>query len=73
MPAASMSVAAPCRRSCSRIGGSPEAATRRSITGDGDWADPPKEFSEDPAVVKLCSDAFEAVWERAVDHEKYTV
>ena len=43
------------------------------FTGDGDWADPPKEFSEDPAVVKLCSDAFEAVWERAVDHEKYTV
>lgn len=43
------------------------------FTGDGDWASPPKEFSEDPAVVKLCSDAFEAVWERAVGHEKYTV
>lgn len=43
------------------------------FTGDGDWAVPPKEFSEDPAVVELCSDAFEAVWERAVDHEKYTV
>jgi hypothetical protein len=43
------------------------------FTGDGDWAEPPKEFSEDPSVVKLCSDAFGAVWERAVDHDKYTV
>ncbi|ULR50935.1 DUF6879 family protein [Streptomyces deccanensis] len=43
------------------------------FTGDGDWADPPKEFSEDPAVVKLCANAFEAVWGRAVDHAKYTV
>ncbi|MFI1965387.1 DUF6879 family protein [Streptomyces pathocidini] len=28
---------------------------------------------EDPAVVKLCASAFEAVWERAVDHETFTV
>ncbi|CAL9545201.1 DUF6879 family protein [Streptomyces sp. NPDC090994] len=42
------------------------------FTGDGDWADPPKEFSEDPGVVKLCSDAFETVWERGIDHAEYT-
>ncbi|MGW1886553.1 DUF6879 family protein [Streptomyces sp. NPDC001970] len=41
------------------------------FTGDGDWAG--HEFSEDPAVVKLCSSAFEAVWERGIDHEQYTV
>jgi hypothetical protein len=26
---------------------------------------------EDPAVVKLCSAAFEAVWERGIDHAEY--
>ncbi len=25
----------------------------------------------DPAVIKLCAAAFEAVWERAIDHENY--
>ncbi|EKX63923.1 hypothetical protein Sipo8835_36915 [Streptomyces ipomoeae] len=39
------------------------------FTGDGDWAG--HEFNEDPAVVKMVSDAFEAVWERAIPHEKY--
>jgi hypothetical protein len=29
------------------------------------------EMSEDPAVVKLCAAAFEAVWERAIDHKDY--
>ncbi|MDT0343091.1 DUF6879 family protein [Streptomyces litchfieldiae] len=43
------------------------------FTGDGDWADPPKEFSEDPVVVQLCASAFEAVWQRAIDHEKFAV
>ncbi|AVH93704.1 hypothetical protein C5L38_00205 [Streptomyces sp. WAC00288] len=43
------------------------------FTGDGEWASPPKKFSQDPAVVTLCASAFETVWERAVDHEKYTV
>ncbi|MDX6745096.1 DUF6879 family protein [Actinocorallia sp. A-T 12471] len=28
-------------------------------------------LSEDPAVVKQCAAAFEAVWERAVPHESY--
>jgi hypothetical protein len=29
------------------------------------------EMSDDPAVVKLCAASFEAVWERAIDHEVY--
>ncbi|WP_431775741.1 DUF6879 family protein [Streptomyces cucumeris] len=41
------------------------------FAGDGDWAG--HEYSEDPAVVRLCASAFEAVWERGVDHEKFTV
>ncbi|MBO3682337.1 DUF6879 family protein [Streptomyces sp. NEAU-YJ-81] len=41
------------------------------FTGTGDWAG--KEHTEDPDVVALCADAFEAVWQRAVPHEKYTV
>lgn len=43
------------------------------FTGDGDWADPGFEITEDPAAVRLCASAFETVWERAVPHEKYTV
>ncbi|WP_282206030.1 DUF6879 family protein [Kitasatospora fiedleri] len=43
------------------------------FTGDGDWADPRFSYTEDPAVVKLCTTAFDAVWERAVPHEQYTV
>ncbi|MEU4301916.1 DUF6879 family protein [Kitasatospora aureofaciens] len=43
------------------------------FTGTGAWADPRVEMREDPAVAKLCADAFEAVWERGIDHEKYTV
>jgi hypothetical protein len=31
------------------------------------------EIEDDPAIVKLCTDAFEAVWERAVPHEQYQV
>ena len=38
-------------------------------SGDGDPAG--HELSEDPAVMKLCSTAFEAVWERAIDHGEY--
>jgi Family of unknown function (DUF6879) len=29
--------------------------------------------SEDPAVIRLCASAFEAVWERGIDHENYQV
>lgn len=41
------------------------------FTGKGDWAS--KEHTEDPDVAALCATAFEAVWRRAVPHEKYTV
>ncbi|MGW2370153.1 DUF6879 family protein [Streptomyces sp. NPDC001667] len=43
------------------------------FTGDGDWADPRFEMTEDPAVVGLCASAFEAVWERGIPHEEYKV
>ncbi|RAG81228.1 hypothetical protein DN069_33920 [Streptacidiphilus pinicola] len=43
-------------------------------TGDGDWHPiEPKTWTEDAAVVKLCADAFEQVWDRATPHDQYTV
>lgn len=39
------------------------------FAGDGTYLG--QELIEDPAVVKSCSTAFEAVWERAVDHADY--
>lgn len=39
------------------------------FTGDGQLV--AQELEDDPAVVKLCSAAFEAVWVRAVPHEEY--
>lgn len=41
------------------------------FTGDGDWAEEPFELRHEPAVIKLCSTAFDAAWERAVDHADY--
>lgn len=41
------------------------------FAGDGSSQGP--ELTEDPAAVKLCADAFEAVWERAVPHDQYTI
>ncbi|MFF3007034.1 DUF6879 family protein [Kitasatospora sp. NPDC057940] len=43
------------------------------FTGDGDWADPRTSYTEDTVVAKLCSTAFEAVWERAIPHDRYVV
>jgi hypothetical protein len=43
------------------------------FTGTGEWADPDMELAEDPAVVKQSADAFEAVWERAIPHDKYEI
>jgi hypothetical protein len=31
------------------------------------------EVDDDPAVVKLCASAFEAVWDRAIPHEEYRI
>ncbi|MFD0901489.1 DUF6879 family protein [Actinomadura sediminis] len=39
------------------------------FTGDGEWAD--NEVTRDRALVGLCSGAFEAVWDRAIDHHGY--
>lgn len=37
----------------------------------GDGALLGHELTDDPAAVKLCASAFEAVWERAIDHQDY--
>jgi hypothetical protein len=39
------------------------------FSGDGEFLD--QEITEEPAVVKLCASAFEAVWDRAVSREEY--
>ncbi|MFE7442628.1 DUF6879 family protein [Streptomyces chartreusis] len=41
------------------------------FAGDGELAPDDEEFTDDPSVVKLCADAFEAVWALAVPHEDY--
>ncbi len=41
------------------------------FTGDGAWSG--QEICEDPATAKLCFEAFEAVWARAVPHEQYEI
>ena len=40
------------------------------FSGDSDWTG--MELDPDPSAVKLCAEAFEAVWSRAVPHEDYT-
>ncbi|MCT9084115.1 DUF6879 family protein [Streptomyces fulvoviolaceus] len=41
------------------------------FTGEG--ASAGQEVSEDPAAAKLCTDAFEAVWARAIAHDQYEI
>ncbi|MEU2558311.1 DUF6879 family protein [Streptomyces longispororuber] len=41
------------------------------FTGNGRWAG--QEISDDERAAKLCSDAFEAVWARAVPHDQYEI
>lgn len=43
------------------------------FSGDGDWVEPGTETVTDPAVAKLCKDAFESVWARAIPHEEYKI
>jgi hypothetical protein len=40
---------------------------------DGDGEPVGHDLTEDPAVANLCSTAFEAVWERGIDHEDYRI
>ncbi|MEU8548943.1 DUF6879 family protein [Streptomyces roseoverticillatus] len=44
-----------------------------SFTGDGGRADPAFEITGGPAAVRLCTSACEAVRERGVSHETYSV
>jgi hypothetical protein len=39
--------------------------------GDGSSGGP--EYTDDSAAAKLCAEAFEAVWARAVPHEEYEI
>ncbi|MEU3710272.1 DUF6879 family protein [Streptomyces catenulae] len=39
----------------------------------GDGSRVGHELNEDPAVAKMCADAFELVWERGIPHEEFTV
>ncbi|MEV4506063.1 DUF6879 family protein [Streptomyces klenkii] len=41
------------------------------FTGDGEFAPEGLELTRNEHVLRLCTDAFEAVWERAVPHESY--
>ncbi|WP_228078086.1 DUF6879 family protein [Streptomyces profundus] len=41
------------------------------FTGEGQLDVDGREYTDDPARVKLCADAFEAVWGRAIPHEEY--
>jgi hypothetical protein len=41
------------------------------FTGDGESAG--QENIDDPTVIKLCAAAFEAVWERGIDHSEYMI
>jgi hypothetical protein len=41
------------------------------FNGDGDLAEP--QYTEDPATAKLCAEAFEAVWGRAIPHDQFVI
>ncbi|RFU83622.1 hypothetical protein DY218_27330 [Streptomyces triticagri] len=43
------------------------------FAGDGNWSEPKWEVRTEPYVVDLAASAFEAVWDRGIPHEKYTV
>ncbi|MEU3227154.1 DUF6879 family protein [Streptomyces sp. NPDC006976] len=43
------------------------------FTGTGDWADPGLELCTEPSIAKQAVAAFDAVWERAVPHDQYTL
>ncbi|WP_200308729.1 DUF6879 family protein [Streptomyces adelaidensis] len=43
------------------------------FSGEGNWSEPTWEVRTERAVARLASAAFEAVWERGVPHEKYSI
>ncbi|MET3983441.1 DUF6879 family protein [Streptomyces sp. PvR034] len=50
-----------------------EIALFNHFTGDGNWSEPGWEVRAESAVAHLAAAAFEAVWERGIPHEKYSV
>ncbi|MGR3931590.1 DUF6879 family protein [Streptomyces sp. BRA346] len=49
-----------------------ESVVFHHFDGDGELAPDDETVTDDPATVKLCGSAFEAVWERAVPHTEYS-
>jgi hypothetical protein len=43
------------------------------FAGDGRWPDDGYEVRDEPAVVRLCTTAFESVWQRAIPHQDYRI
>jgi hypothetical protein len=41
------------------------------FNGDGEWTG--EEITRDSAAARLCADAFEAVWVRAIPHDEYKI
>lgn len=41
------------------------------FTGNGQFDQDGREYTDEPERVKLCAVAFEAAWQRAVPHEEY--
>ncbi|MFW5421060.1 hypothetical protein J0910_31065 [Nocardiopsis sp. CNT-189] len=41
------------------------------FTGDGQLDEDGREYTDTPEQVKLCTEAFEAVWRRAIPHQGY--
>lgn len=41
--------------------------------GNGEWVEPGWEVRTEPAVIRLATEAFDAVWERGLPHEKYSL
>ncbi|MFD7505806.1 DUF6879 family protein [Streptomyces sp. NPDC059850] len=50
-----------------------QAVLFNHFSGSGNWSEPGWEVRTEQAVVQLAGSAFEAVWERGIPHEKYTV
>ncbi len=41
------------------------------FAGNGQLDENGREYTDDRSLVKLCGDAFEAAWQRAIPHEEY--
>ncbi|MGW6457063.1 DUF6879 family protein [Streptomyces sp. NPDC055078] len=50
-----------------------ETALFNHFTGDGNWSEPGWEVRTEPSVARLTASAFEAVWDRGIPHNEYTV